>query len=331
MRGAKRLLLLLLACRPLPAAPHVSARFAVCLTGQLRTLSSEVQLQNVKSLLVDALPGGARVFAVLDGASPTEEGALAAARLGAVSVQWLSAPPLHLPADCPWKPSPGAEAFHVQASKVAACFRAVLAWELSSNHSFEYIVRTRPDVGFYAPISKWLHLDQDAVFTGYNHAAESCGNQQDFLAVVPRRHFEAYTSLNTIVTECSRPTEQFECGRLCAMKASDFGPECFLGSALARASANAFGCYERWTEPEVWAAPRQGNLFTLIRRACADATSASGWTVLFGESRCPDGSDGVPYDQFKLVPWTGEANASLPWVPDASMAGQDARCSRTRA
>jgi hypothetical protein len=114
------------------------------------------------------------------------------------------------------------------------------------------------------------------------------------------------------------------------MKATDFGPECFLGTALARGSAPAFGCYSRWVEPEVWGQPRQGNLITLVRRACVDATSASGYTVLFGESRCAGGGVGVPWDQFKQVPWTGEANASLPLVEVASMAGQDPRCSRTR-
>ena len=221
--GAMRALFLLSFAAGLLAPSHAHPRFAVCISGQLRTLRDTEQLQNVKTMLVDALPGGADVFAVFPSPA-SEEAAAAAARLGAVSTQFIERL-LDIPDDCPWKPSPGAGAFYMQAFKVAACFEAVHLREKQLGFTYEYVVRTRPDIGLYAPISSWLHLDPEAVFVGYNHKYESCGNQQDFFAVVPAKFTATYRSLPDLVSACSLPMTQFQCNIACNLQPTDFGPE----------------------------------------------------------------------------------------------------------
>ena len=105
---------------------------------------------------------------------------------------------------------------------------------------------------------------------------------------------------------------------------SDTRAQCFLGTVLARAGAPAFGCYDQWADgPDwEWATPRQQNLFTVVRRGCADGH------IAFGELRCEDGGMGFPFDQFMLRQWTGERNLTLPRATD--MAAQDERCARSR-
>lgn len=310
-------------------APAAALRFAVCLVGQVRTLEYEAQLMNVKRMLVDSLPGEVDVFAFFDSVQDEAPARALAARLGAKHTCFMRSPPSLFGDECPWKGGgPGADSFHTQAAKVVACFDRVRAHELLQGVAYDYVVRTRPDLGFYAPVSSWLRLDSNAVFTGLNHDDEVCGNQQDFFAVVPSRHTGAYRTLLDVVLNCTRPPADFECGRLCPPPGgwvpgarTDFGPECYLGTQLALHRASSFGCYDKWVEstPWVWATPRQQNLWTLVRRACLGASGE--WAVLFGEARC-EGVTG-PYDQFMLRPFTGEA---VPGLPRAPSRPQDPRC-----
>lgn len=287
-----------------------SLRFAVCIVGQLRSLAFEPQIQNVKNMLVDNLPGTTHVFAVFDDLTDPaarQRAMQAAEELGAVSTTFLRSPPSHIDEACPWKRSgPGAESFYTQAYKVAACFEKVQAYEQLSGIEYDFVVRTRPDLGFYAPIASWLHLADNAIFTGYNHKAESCSNQQDFFAVVPRRLTGAYRSLPHAALNCSRQLPEFECARECPHLGADFGPECFLGSHLAWSGARTFGCYDKWSEgehPEAGAL-RHPSLWALVRLGCPDPSSEHGWRILFGEEKCA--SQPVPLDSSMMKPFTGK-------------------------
>ena len=296
-------------------------RFAVCMTGQVRTLDYEPVLLNIKSMLIDSLPGKVDLFAVFDFLQDPSRAVRLAERLGALNTTFLRTEPPKYGDECTWKGGgPGADAFYVQSAKIAACFERVRAHELERGFTYDYVVRTRPDLGFYAPIRTWLRLSPSAIYTGLNHDDEVCGNQQDFFAVVPAKLTHAYRTLHHLVQNCSRPTDAFLCGHLCPPpggwvvgRKSDFGPECFLGTQMALHGGEPFGCFDKWVDdsPWEWGAPRQQNLWTIVRRACKEADGA--WKMVYGDSACS--GEAVPYDQFLLRPFTGLTVTGLPRSP----------------
>jgi len=324
---------LLLALTLLPSCPLAGSgpTFAICMAGHTRSLSSPVLQAATKQLLVDSLAsvgGRADVFTVFQAPATAASHEVAAA-LGAVHVEFNTTLYHRTGDSC--RPSFGTQetwlhSYLGQSTKVASCFRSVFAREAAAGVRYDFIIRSRPDLGYFAPVAGWLlpHLLPDSVFVGYiwgkrpNHRTFP---SQDYFAAVPRQLAESYAQLDTLLNNCTLDQADVA-GNACHMDSQPGAcppPECLLSYFLASHGIVYHAC---WTQFAPHQPLRdllgQPNLFTLVRFRCHD--SATNETRLSADP-CRDGAVELGlvdyWNRGVLAPYTGAVNSSLPMSAEA--------------
>lgn len=306
-----RLAALLLLPPSLASVASLAApRFAVCLIGARRSFRFKESVENVKRFLVDALPGPTDVFLAQaepfslehgDGDALTALGVAAAqyglANRGPVEDQSVCFPRVSFP-------EPGitshlwVDSYFRQSSKVGACFAAAFAREQATGVRYDYLVRSRLDLVFRMPVSKWLELDPEAVYVGWALGEPLAQRHvpNDHFAVVPRRHAAQYARAAELLLNCSLSEADVQAWG-CHVEPA--GPECFLGLFLARAGIPYFSCW-----PKDQGSPSsEDNLFVVVKDtaqgphvpwAQPGAWSAAAWTVT-GAAAQPAGLKSCSY------------------------------------
>jgi hypothetical protein len=262
-----------------PLVQTGAASFAVCITGGSRTFSSAVVAKNIKSQLVDALPGHVDVLVVF----PVEE--LSGSAQLQASLQILA--PLYVAfyselgyddkcARAQLSAPSSAANFFSQWSKVQVCYEAMRTHELVTGVRYDFFVRVRPDLFFFANVSTWLQLSDTVIQAGEMlWLGGSCSTGvpiNDHFAVVPRSLAHAYASAASVLVDCTVTNAQMletchDCGVL--------HQECFLSYHLRRLNVSYNACHQTYggstgylpalTSPEsLWTVTRQGANAELI-------------------------------------------------------------------
>jgi hypothetical protein len=242
-----RFLLMLCASRAVLAGARHAA-FAVCIVGECRTLRQDAVRENVQTMLLDSLIGGADVFAVLGGADDdcqSQLDALGVKRSMFLAINETSACAAHMFSDTPEALSSASLRLYFnflsQQARFARCLRLVEERERVYGFTYDYVIRARPDIVYFAPASAWLRIDPEAVFTGRFFPTTPCSKTfiaTDHFAVIPRRFAATYGN--------PQPDEA------CAFQTRDFlavachgctsaAQECYLSHLLERHDIPWFG------------------------------------------------------------------------------------------
>jgi hypothetical protein len=234
--------------------------FAVCLTGGSRTFGSSVVAHNIRSQLIDALPGSADVFVVL----PLEE--LANVTEVQASLRVLAPITVMFYSDVGYDDKCArsqfwAPIFYSQWMKVRLCFEAVQMHEAVVGRRYDYFVRARPDVFYLVNVRTWLRPSAETVQVGELLWKGCCGKKigcasttptNDHFAVVPRSFAKVYAYAAEVLDDCTATHADVrrvchECNRL--------APECFLSYHLLRNNITYHGCFETYSPPSIGSSP----------------------------------------------------------------------------
>jgi hypothetical protein len=166
--------------------------WAVCLTGQARSITHELIVANARARLLQSLPEATSVdaFAVLSSEDEAKQPVLLKLwpELEGRLLFYVSPPfagkSLH-------ENGPG---FYNQWAKIEACLRMVEAHEAIVGRRFDFFVRARSDLYYYVPVNHWLSASHSTVQVG---AGLGC-TPSDHFGAMPRHLAGLYAGAGKI-------------------------------------------------------------------------------------------------------------------------------------
>jgi len=197
-------------------------RYAVCLTGDIRGLDG-FMASNIKTNLLAALPNASvvdvfAVFSMGDIAANLEPNIWSAIQL--LNPVELSFHFLEDTRDgdnlCPNRSLSEQQAVFShkgrgkmvsQWDKISSCHAALAQKEVSVGKLYDYVIRCRPDIYFFHPVSSWFHDSPEiGVQVGETYATGSCSQwivANDHFAIIPRLLSKIYASAAESVRDCT--------------------------------------------------------------------------------------------------------------------------------
>jgi hypothetical protein len=275
--------------------------YAVCLTGgKTHLLLDSSFLANLKENLINSLPNShtVTVFAVFSIEEQYRSEALkeSLSTLGIVHVAWHFTP--HYSGACN-NVSKFASSFVSQWTKIQSCYNSIASYENVHDISFDYIVRIRPDLFFFQPVSNWLIIPSEHVQVGeclYFPSKLSCTHYlaaNDHFAVIPRKFGDVYSSIADFFLADCRDTDpvqlmseirQTACHSCVDTRNIHVAPECILSYYLLKKDALYYGLRSTFGLPErinsatllthLWTVTRIDSNGSLCDRFCSHSINA---------------------------------------------------------
>jgi hypothetical protein len=194
--------------------------YAVCLTGDSRGYDTYIA-QNFAANVLTVLPNASKtdVFMVLSISNifgVAESPLVAALHLLQpvhVSFHFLANPVVP---GCSTSNSSkiqhvGREKMTSQWDKIELCLEAVAQKEISTGQSYDFVVRSRRDLFFFHPVSKWFRTSLvDIIQVGETYGAGSCSRYtvaNDHFAIIPRHLTRVYASAAASIRDCTSASE----------------------------------------------------------------------------------------------------------------------------
>jgi hypothetical protein len=257
--------------------------YAVCVTGQSRTLKYPIVYENLQQKLFGSLPNASRVelFFVFPRVPLSNATESFFQRFPSSTIIYHDDIPYI--DTCNRTLAAHAENFQQQWLKVRACFHAILAREESTT-PYDFIIRVRGDLFFFSPAFNWLTPRSDVIQVG-EILWSSCSQQapaNDHFAYIPRKFASIYSSAASILKNCSVSTDlilQTSC-HYC----DNVFQECYLSTHLALNGVPYTGCYRTYDSFAAGFYAKQGD----------QTRNQSIWTVT------RDGGNGEIMDKQKI-------------------------------
>jgi hypothetical protein len=201
-------------------------RYAVCLTGEARGYD-EYLAQNFATNVLEVLPRASVVdvfvvFSIIDAfgaADATSSIYTALHRLQPVHLSFFfheNSTKTVIP-NCSNSNSTdgiqhaGREKMASQWDKIEHCLGVIAQKEISFGQSYDFVVRCRPDLFYFHPVSTWFRTSLiDVVQVGETIEAGSCSRYtvaNDHFAIIPRHLTRVYASAAASIRDCTSASE----------------------------------------------------------------------------------------------------------------------------